>query len=71
MDEVNIRSGLMQGAIAEALEKLVSQKTGFRPQIQFRDPIQIRYDGDKASIHLSVDAELGRKDLEELLQKLI
>ena len=70
MDEVNIRSSLLQNAIAGIIEKVVRQKTGYHPQIQFNDPIQIRYDGDKAKVHLNFDAELSKEDLEELIRKL-
>ena len=74
MDEVNIRSSLFQNAIAGIIEKVVREKTGYHPQIQFKiqfnDGIRITYDGDKAKVHLNVDAELKKEDLEALIRKL-
>ena len=70
MDEVNIRSSLLQNAIAGIIGKVVRQKTGYHPQIQFNDGIRITYDGDKAKVHLNVDAELKKEDLEALIRKL-
>ena len=60
MDEVNIRSSLLQNAIAGIIEKVVRQKTGYHPQIQFNDPIQIRYDGDKEKNPSAVYVSLQR-----------
>ena len=70
MDEVNIRSSLFQNAIAGIIEKVVREKTGYHPQIHFNDGIRITYDGDKAKVHLNVDAELEKEDLEALIRKL-
>ena len=70
MDEVNIRSSLFQNAIASIIEKVVREKTGYHPQIHFNDGIRITYDGDKAKVHLNVDAELEKEDLEALIRKL-
>ena len=71
MDEMNIRSNFLQEAIANTIEKIISQKAGYRPEIQFTDPIRMNYDGDKATVHVSVDIELKKEDLEALLKKLM
>jgi hypothetical protein len=71
MDEVNIRSSLLQSAIAGIIRKVVKGKTGYNPQIQFNDAITVTFDGDKAKMHLNLDAELDKADLEALIKKLI
>ena len=71
MDEVNIKSELLQNAIAGIFEKVVRQKTGYHPQIQFNDAIRITYDGTKAKVYLNINAELDRSDLEALISKLV
>ncbi len=71
MDEVNISSSLVKNAIASIIEKLVREKTGYHPKIQFNDPIHISYNGDKAKVHLNIDAEMEKEDLEALIRKII
>lgn len=71
MDEMNIRSSFLQEAVANMIEKLIEQKTGYRPDIHFNDPIRLSYDGDKAVAHLNLDLELKREDLEGMLQGLM
>ena len=71
MDEMNIRSSFLQDAFANMIEKLISQKTGCRPEILFKDPIQMNYDGDKATVHLCFDVEMKKEDLETLVKKLV
>ena len=71
MDEVNIKSELLQNAIAGIIEKIVKKKTGYHPQIQFNDAIHMTYDGDKVIIHLNMNAELEKTDLEALIKKLV
>lgn len=71
MDEVNIRSSLMQNAIAGIIKKLIRQKTGYDPELRFNDPIQLTFDGDKANVHLNIDAELNKEDLQALIKKLV
>ncbi len=60
-DEVKLRSGCMQNAIAGALEKLIRERTGYHPQQHFTDGSRITCDGDRAKIRLNVDAEREKK----------
>ena len=71
MDEVNIRSGFLQGIIVKIIKKVVKQKTGYNPELRFNDPIQVIFDGDKVKIHLNLDAELGKDDLQKILKDLV
>ena len=70
-DEMNIRSSFLQGIISNVIGKVVSKKMGFTPDIHFNDPIQMSFDGDKARVHLSVDVEMNKEDLEGLLKKVL
>lgn len=71
MDEVNIRSGFMQNLIVKIIKKAVKQKTGYNPELQFNDPIQLIFDGDKVRVHLNLDAELRKEDLQDMLKNLV
>lgn len=71
MDEVNIRTGFFQGIIVKIIKKIIKQKTGYDPDLKFNDPIQLIFDGDKAKIHLNLDAELKKEDLQKILKDLV
>ena len=71
MDEMNIRSNFIQGIIVKIIKKIVKQKTGCEPDLKFNDPIQVMFDGDKVKVHLNVDAELKKEDLQKLLKDLV
>lgn len=71
MDEINIRTGFFQGIIIKVIKKVIRQKTGYSPELQFNDPIQVNFDGDKVKVHLNLDVELGKDDLQKILKDLV
>ena len=71
MDEMNIRSAFLKNAIASIIEKIIRQKIGCQTEITFNDPIRMTCDDDKAMVHLNVDVEMKKEDLERLLKKLL
>lgn len=71
MDEVNIRSGFLQGIIVKIIKKVIRQKTGYDPELKFNDQIQMIFDGDKVKVHLNFDAELKKEDLQRILKDLV
>ena len=71
MDEMNIRTGFIQGLVTKLIKKIIKQKTGYTPELWFNDPIQVSFDGDKVKIHLNLDAELGKDDLQKILKDLV
>lgn len=71
MDEVNIRTGFIQGILVKVIKKAIKQKAGISPELQFNDPIQVIFDGNKVKVHLSLDAELEKEDLQKLLKDLV
>lgn len=71
MDEVNIRTGFIQGIVVKIIKKVVKQKTGYDPELRFNDPIQMIFDGDKVKVHLNIDAELKKEDLQKILKDLV
>ena len=71
MDEVKIGSELMQGFISKIIRKLIRDKTGYSPVICFNDPIQVSFDNEKAKVHLNINAELSKEELESILKKLL
>ena len=71
MDEINIRTGFFQGIIVKIIKKVIRQKTGYNPELRFNDPIQVNFDGSKAKVHLNLDIELGKDDLQKILKDLV
>ena len=71
MDEVTIKTGFMQGILVKIIKKIVKEKTGYYPELQVNDPIKLSFDGDKVKIHLNLDAELRKEDLQDMLKNLV
>ena len=71
MDEVNIGSNFIQGIIVKIIKKVIRQKTGYYPELQFNDPINLKFDGDKVRIHLNIDAEIRKEDLQDMIKNLV
>lgn len=70
MDEMKIASGFVQGVIVRIVRKLVFKKLGIEPDLKFEDPVSVRFDGEKATLHLNVTAGLSKEDLSKLLKDL-
>lgn len=71
MDEMKIASGFMQGTLSRIIRKLVLKKLGIEPNLKFEDPISVKFDGEKATVHLNVTASLSKEDLSKLLKDLV
>jgi len=71
MDEINIRTGFFQGIIVKVIKKVIRQKTGYNPELRFNDPIQVSFDGNNAKLHLNLDIEIGKDDLQKILKDLV
>lgn len=71
MDEINIRTGFFQGIIVKVIKKVIRQKTGYNPELRFNDPIQVNFDGNNVKVHLNLDVELGKDDLQKMLKDLV
>ena len=71
MDEMNIRTNFMQTLIAKMIKRAVRQKAGYNIDLRFNEPIQVTFDGDKANLHIGLDVELKKEDLQNLLKELV
>ena len=71
MDEINIRTGFFKAIIAKVIKRTIRQKTGYNPELWFNDPIQVNFDGNKVKVHLNLDIELGKDDLQRILKDLV
>ncbi len=71
MDEMKIASGFMQGTLSRIIRKLILKKLGIELDLKFEDPISVRFDGEKALLHLNVTASLSKEDLSKLLKDFV
>lgn len=71
MDEMRIETGFMQGILARIVTKAMSKKIGVNLNLNFNDPISVKFDGEQAVIHLNVNAELSKQDLARLVKDLV
>lgn len=68
MDEVKIISKFMRGVVSKILSKVIKKSLGIRADVQIQK-IEATIDEEKAHIHLDVDAELTKEELNKLLLK--
>lgn len=71
MDEMIIKTNFMQTIISKIIRKVIKQKTGCNAELKFNEPIQVSFDDDKVKLHISLDAELSKEDLQKLLKDLV
>ncbi len=71
MDEMKIASGFMQGLLTKIIGKVVAKKFGIGLNLKFDDPISVKFDGEQATVHLNVTANLSKEDLSKLLKDLV
>lgn len=71
MDEMNIGTGFMQTLLVKILKKVIKEKTGYYPEIQINDPIKVSFDGEKLKMHLDLDVELRKEDLQDIVKNLV
>lgn len=71
MDEMKIASGFTQGLLAKIIGKVVAKKLGIGLNLKFDDPISVKFDGERAAVHLNVTANLSKEDLSKLLKDLV
>lgn len=60
--KLKLSTKFMRGIVAKIAAKVISNKLGFKPEIQLNE-IDIEKIGDKILIHLNVDAQITDKDL--------
>lgn len=71
MDEMVIASSFMQNTITRILTKIVAKKLGINLSLlKFDDPVSLRFDGEEATVHVSVTAKLPKEDLSKLLKDI-
>lgn len=67
MDEITINSKIMRKILSSVISKTVGQKMGFKPEINFNDPITVGMDQDYTVIHANIELICETKDIENLL----
>ena len=70
MDEMRIGSGLLKGIVAKAIKKVLKKKFNVDVDVMLNE-FYITNDGEKASVHLNVNAEMTSKALGELAEEVI
>ena len=71
MDEMIIKTGFMKDLLVKIVKKAIKNKTGYYPEIEVNDPIEATFDGDKVKMHLNLDLELRKEDLQDIVKRLI
>ena len=70
MDEMRISTNLLKGLAAKAIAKVLKKKFGVDVDICLNE-FYVTNDGQKASVHLNVNAEMTSKALGELAGEVL
>ena len=70
MDEMRIESKYLQGVVSRIIRSVIRKRLGIEAEVLFNDPIKVTYDGEKANVHLNLNATLGKDDLDKLLKRI-
>ena len=70
MDEMRISTKFMQGIITKIIRKMVNKKLGVDPEVLFNSPIELKFDGDSASLHVDFTATISKNDISKILKDL-
>ncbi len=68
-DEITIQTEYMKGIVSKAITKALKKKLERDINVQLNELAVTDID-EKLRVHLSVDAEIGRSELESLLKDL-
>ncbi len=67
MDEMKIRTGFLKGIISRIVSSVIKKKLGRKIKVTLNDlQIEIK---DKALVHLDLDAEMTKEELEALMRR--
>ncbi|MEY8515367.1 CTP synthase [Lachnospiraceae bacterium 29-84] len=70
MDEMKIGSKFMKNLVSKLVKSEVKKRVGYEVDIQLNE-LDAAFDGGKAHIHLSVDAELSKEELTKILKTVV
>lgn len=70
MDEMTVVSRLMRRIVSGLIAKIIEKQIGCKVNIELGE-FKIKFDGEKALIHLDTDAELRTADLMKLTSRFM
>ena len=70
MDEMVIKTDFTKSIIEHIIEKEVAKKLGRNVDVKFVGPINVDFDDSELTVHIDVEATIGKKDLWELIKDL-
>lgn len=70
MDEMRISTSLLKGIVAKAIAKVLKKRFGVDVDVCLNE-FYITNDGEVASVHLNINAEMTSNDLGELAKEVI
>lgn len=69
MDNLKISSGLTGKLVAKFISKLLLKKTGIYSVIDINE-ITVDFDGDRALLHIDIDADVPKSEVIKLIDKM-
>jgi hypothetical protein len=69
MDELKITSMFMKALISKFINKTLKHKTGCDISVRL-DDLNVIYKDDKAHVHLSINADMDKSEINKLLKHI-
>ena len=70
MDGMTIKNSFIKGIINRVAKGLVKKYTGVEVDPKLNE-LNIKFEEDKAHVHIELDATMSKKELESLVKKLM
>lgn len=70
MDEMVIKTDFTKSIIEHYIEKVIRKKLDKEIDVKFVGPINVDFDDNELTVHIDVEATIGKKDLWEMIKDL-
>lgn len=70
MDEMVIKTDFTKSIIEHYIEKAIRKKLDKEIDVKFVGPINVDFDDNELTVHIDVEATIGKKDLWEMIKDL-
>jgi len=71
MDEMVIKTDFTKSIIGRCIMKAINKKLNKDVDVKFVGPINVDFNDDELTVHIDVEATIGKKDLWDMIKDLV